>query len=119
MRSRPPVAASQVYNSSKAALSQWVRATSVQDDWARAGIPLNAVAPGVVLTPMSAYLFEDEALSQVMDRAVPMPLNGHAGPEVIAKALAWFISVDNTHTTGQILFVDGGAEAITRGPAHL
>lgn len=106
----------QVYSSSKAALSRWVRATSVQDDWARAGIPLNAVAPGVVLTPMTAALFEDEAMKKVMDRAVPMPLNGYSSPEVIAKALAWFISEDNTHATGQVLFVDGGAEAITRGP---
>lgn len=106
----------QVYSSSKAALSQWVRATSVLDDWARAGIPLNAVAPGVVLTPMTTGLFENEAMKAVMDRAVPMPLNGYAGPEVIAKALAWFISEDNTHATGQLLFVDGGAEAITRGP---
>lgn len=109
---------SQVYSSSKAALSQWIRATSVLDDWARAGIPLNAVAPGVVLTPMTTALFENEAMKKVMDRAVPMPLNGYAGPEVIAKALAWFVSEDNTHATGQILFVDGGAEAITRGPAR-
>lgn len=107
---------SQVYSSSKVALSQWVRATSVLDEWARAGIPLNAVAPGVVLTPMSAFLFEDEAMKKVMDHAVPMPLNGYSGPEVIAKALAWFVSEDNTHATGQVLFVDGGAEAITRGP---
>lgn len=106
---------SQVYSSSKVALSQWVRATSVRDDWARAGIPLNAVAPGVVLTPMTEGLFEDEAMKAVMDRAVPMPLNGYSGPEVIAKALAWFVSVDNTHATGQVLFVDGGAEAINRG----
>lgn len=107
---------SQVYSSSKAAISHWVRATSVLDEWARAGIPLNAVAPGVVLTPMTTALFEDEAMKKVMDRAVPMPLNGYSGPEVIAKALAWFVSEDNTHATGQVLFVDGGAEAITRGP---
>lgn len=107
---------SQVYSSSKAALSHWVRATSVRDEWARAGIPINAVAPGVVLTPMTTALFENEAMKAVMDRAVPMPLNSYAGPEVIAKALAWFISEDNTHATGQVLFVDGGAEAITRGP---
>lgn len=110
---------SQIYSSSKVALSQWVRGTSVQDEWAKAGIPLNAVAPGVVQTPMSAYLFEDEAMKKIMDRAVPMPLNGYAGPEVIAKALAWFISEDNTHTTGQTLFVDGGAEAINRGPERI
>jgi NAD(P)-dependent dehydrogenase (short-subunit alcohol dehydrogenase family) len=104
-----------LYPSSKAALAQWLRRTCVAPGWADAGIPLNAVAPGVVRTPMSAALFADERMKAVMDRAVPMPLGGYAGPEVIAASLAWLISRANTHMTGQVLYVDGGAEVSLRG----
>src|SRR5690606_41966940 len=97
------------------ALAQWMRRVCVTPGWAGAGIPLNAIAPGVVRTPMTAPLFADEAMVQVMNEAVPMPLNGHAGPEVIAEALRWLLSPANTHMTGQVVYVDGGAEATLRG----
>lgn len=106
----------QLYPSSKSALSQWVRRTCVTPGWADKGIPLNAVAPGVVRTPMSEDLFDNPAMRAAMDNAVPMPLNGYAGPEVVAEALVWQVSEANSHTTGQILYVDGGAEATLRGP---
>jgi NAD(P)-dependent dehydrogenase (short-subunit alcohol dehydrogenase family) len=107
----------QLYPSSKSALAQWMRRVCVTPDWAGAGIPLNAVAPGVVRTPMSEPLFADERMKAVMDRAVPMPLNGYMDADTIASALGWLISPENTHMTGQVLYVDGGAEASLRGPA--
>ncbi|MEW2359748.1 SDR family oxidoreductase [Spirillospora sp. NPDC029432] len=105
-----------LYPSSKSALARWMRAAAVSPEWAGAGIPLNAVAPGVVLTAMTAPLFEDPAMVKVMNEAVPMPLNGHAGPEVIADALRWLVSPGNSHMAGQVIYVDGGAEATLRGP---
>ncbi|WP_067461408.1 SDR family oxidoreductase [Actinomadura macra] len=109
-------AGNRLYPSSKSALAQWLRRAAVAPGWAGAGIPLNAVAPGVVLTPMSAPLFADERMRTAMEKAVPMPLNGHAGPEVIADALRWLISPSNSHMAGQVIYVDGGAEATVRGP---
>lgn len=106
-----------LYPSSKSALAQWMRRACVTPEWAGASIPLNAVAPGVVRTPMSEPLFADERMKAIMDRAVPMPLNGYAGPEAIAAALGWLISPENTHMTGQVLYVDGGAEVSLRGPS--
>ncbi|TYB45309.1 SDR family oxidoreductase [Actinomadura chibensis] len=105
-----------LYPSSKAAVARWLRRACVTPEWAGAGIPLNAVAPGVVRTPMSAPLFEDERMLKAMNDAVPMPLNGYADPEVIAEALRWLVSPANTHMTGQVVYVDGGAEATLRGP---
>jgi NAD(P)-dependent dehydrogenase (short-subunit alcohol dehydrogenase family) len=105
-----------LYPSSKSALAQWLRRECVTPEWAGAGIPLNLVAPGVVRTPMSAALFADERMKAVMDRAVPMPLNGYAGPDVIAEALTWLVSPSNSHMTGQVVYVDGGAEASLREP---
>ncbi|MDL4819748.1 SDR family oxidoreductase [Actinomadura opuntiae] len=106
-----------LYPSSKSALAQWLRRVSVTPEWAGAGIPLNAVAPGVVRTPMSAPLFEDEKMFKIMNEAVPMPLNGYADAIVIAEALAWLVSPANSHMAGQVIYVDGGAEATLRGPS--
>ena len=106
-----------LYPSSKSALAQWMRRVCVSHDWAGAGIPLNAVAPGVVRTPMSEPLFADERMKAVMDHAVPMPLHGYADADTIAATLGWLIGTQNTHMTGQVLYVDGGAEVSLRGPA--
>ncbi|WP_030175405.1 SDR family oxidoreductase [Spirillospora albida] len=106
-----------LYPSSKSAVEQWLRARSVSAEWAGAGIPLNAIAPGIVKTPMTEPLFADAGMVEVMNEAVPMPLNGHSDPIVIAEALAWLISPANTHMAGQIIYVDGGAEATLRGPS--
>jgi NAD(P)-dependent dehydrogenase (short-subunit alcohol dehydrogenase family) len=106
----------ELYASSKLALARWVRRTCVAPEWAGVGIPLNAVAPGVVLTPMTAGLLATEGGRELVDRAVPMPLHGHAPPEAVAHALIWLIAPENTHITGQVVFVDGGADATLRGP---
>jgi enoyl-[acyl-carrier-protein] reductase (NADH) len=44
-----------------------------------------------------------------------MPLGGHADPEAVAELIAWLASPANTHVTGQIVFIDGGADVLTRG----
>ena len=106
--------AHQLYPSSKSAVAQWARRTAVAPGWAEAGIAVNVVAPGVVLTPMSAGLFEDPKMKAVMDRAVPMPLHGYAEAEDIARVLAFLADAATTHVTGQVVYVDGGAEATLR-----
>lgn len=116
-RAKELIAAQQgyaLYPSSKRALSQWVRRTAVAPGWADTGIALNAVAPGIVRTAMTKPLSDDPAMREVMERAVPMPLNGWMDPEVVAKLLAWLISVDNSHVTGQVIYIDGGADAVLR-----
>lgn len=104
-----------IYASTKRAISEWVREQSIKPEWAGAGIPLNAVGPGVILTPMTEPLMKTAEARAQLDKIVPMPLNGPAKPEVIAKALAWLVSEDNTHMAGQVVFVDGGADVSIRG----
>ncbi|MEU2657740.1 SDR family oxidoreductase [Streptomyces sp. NPDC007325] len=104
-----------VYSSSKASVSRWVRRTAPGDAWAGAGIPLNAVAPGVVLTPLTRPLLGDPATRALVERAVPMPLHGHSRPEQLAPLIAWLTSPENTLVTGQVVFADGGADAVLRG----
>ncbi|MEU0631207.1 SDR family oxidoreductase [Streptomyces sp. NPDC005989] len=104
-----------VYSSSKAAISRWVRRAAATDDWVGAGVPLNAVAPGVVVTPLTRPLLDDPQTRALVERSVPMPLHGHARPEQIAPLIAWLASPENTVVTGQVVFADGGADAVLRG----
>lgn len=108
--SRPTI----IYPSTKFALGSWMRSVAPTPEYAGAGVPINAVAPGVVLTAMTEALFANSEMKKVMDAAVPMPLNGYSEPEVIGNALLWLIAPENTHMTGQVIYVDGGAEASLR-----
>ncbi|MFE0380159.1 SDR family oxidoreductase [Streptomyces inhibens] len=103
-----------IYGSSKQAIARWVRRTAISDDWAAAGIPLNAVAPGTVVTPMTEPMLANPEIRKAVDASVPMPLHGHAHPEQVAPLLAWLTSPENTHVTGQVIYLDGGADAALR-----
>lgn len=115
LQSDDPMTGYAVYPSSKRALARWVRRESITPAWAGAGIPLNAVAPGTVITPMTADLLATPEGAAMVDASVPMPLNYHQPPESIAALLIWLTSVENTHMAGQVIYDDGGADATLRG----
>ena len=50
-----------------------------------------------------------------IDKQVPMPLNYYLKPIQVAYLLTWLTSVENTHTTGQTIYIDGGSDAVLRG----
>lgn len=104
-----------IYGSTKKAFAQWVRRQAPTDDWAGAGIPLNAIAPGVIVTPMTAPLLESEEGREQIRAGVPMPLNGFAEAIVPARLLTWLVSEENSHLCGQVVFIDGGSDAVIRG----
>jgi NAD(P)-dependent dehydrogenase (short-subunit alcohol dehydrogenase family) len=106
-----------IYFSSKRALVHWLRRAAPTPEWAGAGIALNAIAPGMTITPMTAHLRETEESRRAADAAMPQPLNGPAEPIVMARMLAWLASEENSHLCGQVIFVDGGFEAARRGVA--
>jgi NAD(P)-dependent dehydrogenase (short-subunit alcohol dehydrogenase family) len=99
------------YYASKRALARWVRRQAPTPEWAGAGIPLNAVGPGRIETPMGAMMRDDPASAG----SFPMPLHGPGKPEDVASLLDWLTSEDNVLTTGQLIFIDGGWDAVTRG----
>ncbi|MBC9927742.1 MULTISPECIES: SDR family oxidoreductase [unclassified Leucobacter] len=109
-----PATENHIYSSTKKAFAIWVRRNAATAAWAGASIPLNAIAPGVIKTPMTAPLLStEEGRAQVA--MVPMPLNGFAGPEVPANLLVWLTSVENSHLCGQVIFIDGGSDVVIRG----
>jgi NAD(P)-dependent dehydrogenase (short-subunit alcohol dehydrogenase family) len=104
-----------IYGSTKRAISRWVRRECIKPDWAGAGIPLNAVGPGVVVTPMTQDLIATEEAREQLLQMVPMPLNGFMEAEAVAHLLIWLSSEANTHVTGQTVYIDGGSDAALRG----
>ena len=107
--------ASYSYATSKRGLSRWIRRVAVRAEWAGSGIPLNAVAPGLVKTEMLARLFEDPEKERAINAGCPMPLGGPYEPISAAQLLAWLASEENGHMTGQTIFIDGGADIVLRG----
>jgi meso-butanediol dehydrogenase/(S,S)-butanediol dehydrogenase/diacetyl reductase len=70
------------------------------------GIRVNAVAPGVVRTPLTERYFQDPAYAQAI-RDIHA-LGRWAEPEEIARAILFLADEANGFITGSILTVDGG-----------
>ncbi|WP_418605291.1 SDR family oxidoreductase [Georgenia sp. SUBG003] len=103
-----------VYRSTKIALNRWVRRQAAETRWASAGITLNAVAPGVVDSPAGTRS-GTATQAQFLALGLPQPL-GMPGPvRAVTSAIAWTLAEENASMTGQVLFVDGGADAVLRG----
>ncbi|WP_280443899.1 SDR family oxidoreductase [Nocardia brasiliensis] len=104
------------YSIAKRALNGWVRRTAPTPEWAGIGIPLNAVAPGVVDTPAAAWILTDDEMRTAIETAAPQPLGGFPGrPEWVGHLLCWLASPENHFVTGQVIFADGGAEVTLVG----
>lgn len=110
-----PEQANLIYGTTKRALVRWIRRHAATPEWAGAGIALNAIAPGVVLTPMVAGLIETEEQRTSLASMVPMPLNGFIEAADVAELIAWLVGEQNAHLCGQVVFIDGGSDVVIRG----
>ena len=104
-----------IYSSTKRALSRWLRRECIKDEWAKSGIPMNAVGPGIVKTPMVAEMIATQEGRDGLAKVVPMPLHGYLEPETVADLIIWLASEANSHVTGQTIYIDGGSDAVLRG----
>ncbi len=78
--------------------------------WAKQGVRVNAVCPGVIETPMTAPLAANAEMRKVIDGMTPMGRMGQ--PEEIAAAVLWLCSDQASFVTGHPLVVDGGSTAV-------
>ncbi|WP_199191575.1 glucose 1-dehydrogenase [Amycolatopsis sp. CA-126428] len=91
-----------VYAASKAAVANIAR--SAAKELGRSGIRVNAVAPGVIETDLTAGLSED-AKAENSGRT---PLGRLGRPEEVANAIRFLVSDEASFITGQVLGIDGG-----------
>ncbi len=102
---------STVYGTSKLALTRALRRRAGK--WGKAGVRLNAVAPGPVETPLLAGGLADPVLGPLIE-ALPVPLGRRASAEEIAGAIGFLLDPANGYVHGSVLFVDGGSDALLR-----
>ncbi|WP_240375375.1 elongation factor P 5-aminopentanone reductase [Bacillus piscicola] len=90
------------YSAMKGGLNAFVKALAKET--ARSGVRVNAVAPGVMDTPMM-HLFTKEDLADLKE-AIPSGRFGTA--EEAAKAVSFLVSQKSSYIHGHILDVNGG-----------
>lgn len=100
-----------IYVTTKYALARWVR--RVSPAWAASGVRINAVAPGNVATPMTITMGEGAKAALA---ALPIPINYGSGelmkPEDIANVIVFLASPLAHGVNGNVMFVDGGTDAL-------
>ncbi len=95
------------YSAAKAGVATFAQAAAFE--LGEQGIRVNAIAPGVVRTPLAAMVTEHEQLAA--SYLALTPLGRFAEPEDIAAAAAFLASDDAAYITGHLLVVDGGITA--------
>ena len=101
------------YAGSKRAITLWMRRNVV--DYAKSGVRINAVAPGITMTPLAEQVFADDQFGQLMrDFGDTVPLGATAQPEQIASVMQFMLSPGADFVCGSIFFVDGGSDAMMR-----
>lgn len=103
------------YGASKLALSTWVRRTAVTPSWAGAGIRLNAIAPGAIMTPLLEGQLAGPEKERIESFPVPVGGYGHAGH--IADWVVFMLSPSADFLCGSVVYVDGGTDAYFRDDA--
>ncbi len=95
----------------KAAVEGLTRSASAT--YARRGLRINAVAPGLMDTPLTSRILSNE-------RALEASLALHAvrrpgRPHEVASLIAWLLGPDSGWVTGQVWGIDGGLARLKAG----
>ena len=93
-----------VYNISKAGVVMLTQLLARQ--LAKYNIRVNAIAPGLIMTPMSEATLSNPEMRKRWENFIPL---GHVGePNDIANAALFLASEASGHITGHTMIVDGG-----------
>ncbi len=92
------------YCSAKGGLTNLVKTLALEE--ATTGVRVNAIEPGMILTPMNEHAVEDASYRQLLEKNIPMQRAGR--PEEIAKMARWLASDEASYVTGGLFVADGG-----------
>jgi len=92
------------YATSKAGLNGFIRSAALE--FARDGITVNGVEPGLIFTEGVQNSIPDE---RRLKMASSVPLNRWGTPGEVAHAMLYLASEDAAYITGQTIVIDGGA----------
>jgi NAD(P)-dependent dehydrogenase (short-subunit alcohol dehydrogenase family) len=102
-----------MYAASKIAVSRWVRRHAVLPEWAGAGVRLNALAPGAIMTPLLAEQLSNPTEAKAV-RAFPIPVGGFGEARHMSDWMCFMLSESADFLCGSVVFVDGGSDAYFR-----
>ena len=92
------------YNSSKGAVIQLTKSMAME--YAPKKINVNAICPGLFVTPMTQNLVEDEGMKKVVENSILLKRTGKA--EEISGLAVYLSSDECSYMTGSIITIDGG-----------
>lgn len=102
------VANHEVIAAAKGGVEALVRSAAAT--YAARGIRVNAVAPGMTDTPLTAGMLAAPMLRESAEKQYP--LGGVQTPDEVAAVMDWLLSPEASRITGQIIPVDGGFTSI-------
>ena len=99
------------YCASKAAVD--LLAKSLAAEWGPAGIRVNAIAPTVFRSALTAWMYDDDERGRATREAMlaRIPLGRLAEPADLVGPLQFLLSDASAFITGQVLYLDGGYTA--------
>ncbi len=85
-------------------------ALSAAATYASKGIRINAVAPGLVRTPMTRRIWENARSAEASQSMHALGRLGES--EDVASLIAWLLDPSNSWVTGQVIGIDGGLASL-------
>lgn len=105
-----PIKDTGIYSASKAAMINWTKTLALE--WAGDGVRANAIAPGLVDTPIHAFHKLDPSHQDRKFVDTLQPLKRIGRPEEIAHMAFLLTQPHSEWTTGSIITIDGGIQLL-------